>query len=56
MNDVTVNPDKFQAIIMSCDKKKENKYDLQIKFLNIIIIIQSLFNVGYIITCTGKLT
>ena len=55
MNDVTVNPDKFQAMIMSCDKKKEKKYDFQIKFLN-IIIIQSLFNVGYIITCTGKLT
>ena len=27
MNDMIVNPDKFQAIIMSCNKK-ENKYDL----------------------------
>ena len=26
---MTVNPDKFQAMIMSCDKK-ENKYDLNI--------------------------
>ena len=26
MNDLTVNPDKLQAVIMSCDKK-ENKYD-----------------------------
>ena len=26
MNDLTVKPDKLQAVIMSCDKK-ENKYD-----------------------------
>ena len=26
MNDMIVNPDKFQAMIMSCDKK-ENKHD-----------------------------
>ena len=26
MNDMTVKPDKLQAVIMSCDKK-ENKYD-----------------------------
>ena len=29
MNDIVVNPDKFQAMIISCDKK-ENKYDLNI--------------------------
>ena len=29
MNDMTGNPDTFQAVIMSCDKK-ENKYDLNI--------------------------
>ena len=29
MNDMIVNPDKFQAMIISCDKK-ENKYDLNI--------------------------
>ena len=23
-----VNPNKFEATIMRCDKKKENKYDL----------------------------
>ena len=27
MNDIIANPNKFQAVIMSCDKK-ENKYDL----------------------------
>ena len=31
MNDIIVNPDNFRAMIMNCDKK-ENKYDLQIKF------------------------
>ena len=35
MNDMIVNPNKFQAMIMSCDKK-ENKYDLNIN--NSIII------------------
>ena len=29
MDHVVVNPDKSQAMIMSCDKK-ENKYDLNI--------------------------
>ena len=29
MNDMIVNPDKFQAMIMSCDKK-EKKMDLDI--------------------------
>ena len=36
MNDMIVNPDKLQAMILSCDKKKENKYDLNIN--NPIII------------------
>ena len=29
MNYMTVNPDKFQVVIVSCDKK-ENKHDLKI--------------------------
>ena len=29
MNDMIVNPDKFQAMIMSCDKK-ESKHDVNI--------------------------
>ena len=36
MNDMIVNPEKLQAMILSCDKKKENKYDLNIN--NPIII------------------
>ena len=29
MNDMTINRDKFQVMILSCDKK-ENKHDLNI--------------------------
>ena len=35
MNDMIVNPGKFQEMIMSCNKKK-NKYDLNVN--NSIII------------------
>ena len=42
MNDVIVNPNKFQAMITSCDKK-ENKYDLNI---NSSIIISSVDSVA----------
>ena len=41
MDHVVVNPDKSQAMIMSCDKK-ENKYDLNI---NNSIIISSVDSV-----------
>ena len=42
MNDIIVNPNKFQAMITSCDKK-ENKYDLNI---NSSIIISSVDSVA----------
>ena len=41
MNDVIVNPNKFQAMITSCDKKE--KYDLNI---NSSIIISSVDSVA----------
>ena len=40
MNDMIVNPEKFQAMIMSCDKK-EHKYDLNIN--NSIFHLKSMF-------------
>ena len=36
MNDMIINPGKFRAVLMSCDQKKENKYDLNV--YNSIII------------------
>ena len=41
-NDIIVNPDKFQAMIISCDKKKRKKYNLNI---NNSIIISSVDSV-----------
>ena len=32
MNDIIVNPDKFQAIIMNCDKKKKTNMIYKLNF------------------------
>ena len=44
MNDMIVNTDKFQAMILSCDKK-ENQYDF---IINNLIIISSVDSVTYL--------
>ena len=45
MNDMIVNTDKFQAMILSCDKK-ENQYDFIINNLIIISSVDSVTSLG----------
>ena len=45
MNDMIVNTDKFQAMILSCDKK-ENQYDFIINNLIIISSVDSVTPLG----------
>ena len=46
MNDMIVNADKFQAMITSSDKKKENKYNLNINNSIIILSVDSVTLLG----------